>query len=272
MTQFLSVITVVRNDPDGLARTRASLEAQDGNAFEWIVVDGASTDETLAALEGADPSRLTVLSEPDRGLYDAMNKGLGLARNEYVCFLNAGDSLVGRDVLRQLATEAERLDRPDILFAGQVKRYPNGQDLEVPAHEPHGWVRYSLPASHQACFIKRGTHLKTPYDLSYRATADYHAVALMYAKGASVARSHVTAVFSDKGVDSHSYRHPYSVIAEAARVQREVFGLSRSRVAFDAIKRLMPIVFWRLSSHIPHLVYAAEIAGRGQAVNRRDQI
>lgn len=86
---FLSIITVVRNDPDGLERTSRSIQEQ-GADVEWIVIDGASTDDTLDCLDEHAPSIL--VSERDRGIYDAMNKGLRAASGEWITFLNAGDT------------------------------------------------------------------------------------------------------------------------------------------------------------------------------------
>lgn len=92
---FLSVITVVRNDPEGLQRTAQSLTEQQFADLEWIVIDGASTDGTVAALSilsGQVRQPDVLISEPDRGIYDAMNKGLVRAQGDWLTFLNAGDS------------------------------------------------------------------------------------------------------------------------------------------------------------------------------------
>jgi len=86
---FLSIITVVRNDPDGLERTSRSIQEQ-GADIEWIVIDGASTDDTLDCLDEHAPSIL--VSERDRGIYDAMNKGMRAASGDWITFLNAGDT------------------------------------------------------------------------------------------------------------------------------------------------------------------------------------
>lgn len=96
---FLSIVTVVRNDPDGLERTGRSIHDQ-GVDVEWIVIDGASTDETLDRLVGLTPS--LQVSEPDRGIYDAMNKGMRRATGEWITFLNAGDTYCERSTLTRV--------------------------------------------------------------------------------------------------------------------------------------------------------------------------
>ena len=89
MTSF-SIITVTRNDIDGLSRTAQSIATQTYKDFEWIIIDGDSQDGTKNYLNAQEMTRKWV-SEPDQGLYDAMNKGLDIAQNHYVVFMNSGD-------------------------------------------------------------------------------------------------------------------------------------------------------------------------------------
>jgi putative colanic acid biosynthesis glycosyltransferase len=110
---WLSVVTVVRNDLPGLERTHASLAEQVLRDFEWILIDGASTDATRArASELLAEGIARGVSEPDTGIYDAMNKGLRLARGSHVLFLNAGDRLLGPDSLARARTAMEARGDP----------------------------------------------------------------------------------------------------------------------------------------------------------------
>ena len=88
---LITVVTVVRNDPTGLERTMRSVDVQDTPCFEHLIIDGASTDETLNVARSLSTVRTKILSEPDKGIYDAMNKGVRLARGQVLGFLNAGD-------------------------------------------------------------------------------------------------------------------------------------------------------------------------------------
>lgn len=98
----VTVVTVTYNDEAGLRRTVESLRAQTLRTFEHVVVDGGSTDHSMAWLDANRPvDASVVLSEPDHGIYDAMNKGLALARGRLVTFLNAGDSYARDDVLER---------------------------------------------------------------------------------------------------------------------------------------------------------------------------
>lgn len=91
---LLSIITVVFNNKEGLEKTRSSLMGQMTSDYEWIIIDGSSTDGTLDLLQGLDYPYLTWVSERDSGIYDAMNKGADYARGSYLLFLNSGDELL----------------------------------------------------------------------------------------------------------------------------------------------------------------------------------
>ena len=103
MTPTLSIVTVVRNDRAGLAATAASIAGQRWADLEWIVIDGASTDGTRDLLDAIEPRPAHAVSEPDRGIYDAMNKGWAAASGEWVLFLNAGDTLCSEATLAEVA-------------------------------------------------------------------------------------------------------------------------------------------------------------------------
>lgn len=95
----VSIITVVRNDVPGLTRTLASVAAQDYANRQMVVIDGGSTDGTLEILRQHVTAIDSWISEPDEGIYHAMNKGVGLADGEWLLFMNAGDEFSGTDAL-----------------------------------------------------------------------------------------------------------------------------------------------------------------------------
>src|ERR1700682_3098079 len=112
-----SIITIVLNDLVGLRETKTSVDAQGFSDFEWIVVDGGSIDGTPEYLRQLDRSNCRWISEPDGGLYAAMNKGLDLAAGQYVIFMNSGDRFAGKDVLaRADALVAQNEQQTDLIF------------------------------------------------------------------------------------------------------------------------------------------------------------
>lgn len=112
----ISIVTVAYNAAATIADTLASVAAQTGADLEHIVVDGASKDATMAIVAAHEHSRLRWISEPDRGLYDAMNKGIAMATGDYIGFLNADDFFCRVDAVHRIATRAT--SRPDAVSFG----------------------------------------------------------------------------------------------------------------------------------------------------------
>lgn len=167
----ISIITICRNDLVGLRRTIASVAAQTSPNFEQIVVDGASIDGTLGFLrsEAAFPW-LRWTSEPDRGIYDALNKGLGWATGDFVLFLNSGDTLYSPDILATVARELRTDD--DVVYGDAIF------DLLVPwPHQvrqvcDHKSIEQRNNLCHQATFFRRSLHLQFPYDTRFKILGD----------------------------------------------------------------------------------------------------
>ena len=107
MEPLFSIITVTFNAAAVIGPTLESVARQQCDDFEYLVIDGASTDDTVARVNAAAIAGTRVLSEKDRGLYDAMNKGIGLARGRYLIFLNAGDAFAAPNALPRLKEAAK---------------------------------------------------------------------------------------------------------------------------------------------------------------------
>lgn len=172
---LISVITITYNAALTLAPTLASVEAQTFRDFEYLVIDGASTDNTVAL--AANNSRAIVISEPDRGLYDAMNKGLHHACGRYVIFLNAGDAFSSPDTLQRYADAiAAAPTEPGIVY-GQTRlvdgarRYVGERHLRAPEQLTARSFLDGMVVCHQAMMVRRD--LAPDYDLRYRFSADY---------------------------------------------------------------------------------------------------
>lgn len=120
----LSIITVCRNEASGIRRTAESIVSQKLQDFEWIVIDGASTDETVDILQDYRTRINHFVSEPDGGIYDAMNKGARMASGEYLIFLNGGDNFYNTEVISACVPH---LKYADILHGGCRVVYPDGK-------------------------------------------------------------------------------------------------------------------------------------------------
>ena len=113
---LFSIITVCWNAELLIRSTIASLASQEAACFEYLVIDGASQDNTLAVVnECAKGLPMRLVSEPDNGIYDAMNKGVRLARGDWLYFLNAGDAFVDAQVLQRVAVLLGRVDRKSVV-------------------------------------------------------------------------------------------------------------------------------------------------------------
>lgn len=127
----LSIITINRNNAGGLEKTLQSVVTQSFREFEYIIIDGASTDNSVAVIKKyeEDFAHLKWVSEPDKGIYNAMNKGLRMADGEYVQILNSGDCLAAFDVTERMLNAIGSFGNPSILYGNMMKSFENGRML-----------------------------------------------------------------------------------------------------------------------------------------------
>jgi len=175
-TKKLSVITVTYNAEHTLERTLKSVRKQTYPAIEHIIVDGNSNDGTVALIHRYENERLKWISEPDKGLYDAMNKGIKMATGDYLCFLNAGDTFYDTDTVQKTFASSDEGHSPDILYGETAIVDDNGRFLHMrrlQAPKKLTWksFKHGMVVCHQAFIVKR--ELVEPYDLSYRFSADF---------------------------------------------------------------------------------------------------
>ena len=183
----LSIITIHLDDFAGLGRTFASLRLlNDRDVFEWVVIDGGSTalDENRELFELVGEFSDCFVSEPDQGIYDAMNKGTRLAKGDYVLYLNAGDELYTHfdpGDLKELLGES----RPEMIWGRCQERYKSGALVQVKTRSP-AWTWYGMAAYHPAIFFRRDLLGQAPYDTAYKIAADYDLVCRLIGAGAQV--------------------------------------------------------------------------------------
>jgi len=178
----LTIITVCRNAAGTIAETLRSVAEQKITGVEYVVVDGASTDETLALLRANISFVDHLVSEPDAGIYDAMNKAAALARGKYVCYLNADDTLLPGAIEVMLCHA--RKHREVVLFYGDWLGADSSGVVRYRAASPElGW-RYRL--CHQAIAVRRDLLGTMPFDLRYRICADFDAI-LRWLQGGALA-------------------------------------------------------------------------------------
>ena len=170
----ISIITVTYHAEATLERTLQSVAQQTYPDIEHLIIDGASTDRTLEIAR--QYPHATVFSEPDKGLYDAMNKGLQRATGDYLCFLNAGDKLHSKETLAHIAASVSDDSSIGVIYGdthivdaqGQFLR---NRRLTPPEHLTWQSFKDGMLVCHQAFYINRQIALS--YDTTYRFSADF---------------------------------------------------------------------------------------------------
>lgn len=173
---LFSVITVTYNAQEQLPATLQSVRSQTFELYEHLIIDGASSDATLEIARKDAPVSQTVVSSPDRGLYDAMNKGLGLAKGEYVVFLNAGDTFHKPTTLKEVADMIMENDFPGVVYGQTDLVWPDrrrlaSRHLQAPEVLTYDSFKEGMVVCHQAFFALR--RITDNFDLKYRYSADY---------------------------------------------------------------------------------------------------
>jgi putative colanic acid biosynthesis glycosyltransferase len=223
---FLSIVTIVRNDAAGLERTRAGIAAQTGaRDFEWLIVDGASTDGTAEIARAFDEPYASVVSEPDRGIFDGMNKGLERATGTFIVFLNAGDTFAHNGVLNRVAA-ALNPDDIDFLYGDSLEAFGGGR-LSYKAAQGHGRVNYGMFGCHQAMYYRRSLIAGQRYDPRFRISGDYCFTAQFLQKKPRILRLHeALCIFDLTGTSVLNKRRGRE---ENWLIQRDVLKLSLAR-------------------------------------------
>jgi glycosyltransferase involved in cell wall biosynthesis len=189
-TPFLSIITVVYNNLTGLQYTYQSVKSQMCTDFEWLVIDGGSTDGTKEWLTDLVFENMRFISEKDGGLYDAMNKGLKLATGKFVWFMNSGDSIFSPDTVQTLINQSVG---KDVLYGETMLVDGDDRQLGIRSEKttrvlPESMNRFSMikgmVVCHQSFIPQR--NLAPPYNITYRFSADIDWVISCLEKASSI--------------------------------------------------------------------------------------
>jgi len=193
---LVSIITVVYNSVDMIEDTIKSVLSHDLNHFEYVIIDGGSTDGTVEIINKYLDKISVFVSEPDQGIYDAMNKGISLSSGQFIGFINCGDRL-SELPLREIANNSNSFINcfPVLLSSGSIMFPSNGRLLKV---------KNTLP--HQGCFYKKSD--KLIYDTKYRVFSDFNLNQNVYKNKQQIRvfDSPIVA-FHDEGGVSHDKRH-----------------------------------------------------------------
>ena len=220
-----SIITVTYNAGATLEDTIQSVITQSYKNLEYIIVDGGSKDRTLDIIRQYRTHIHTVVSEPDRGLYDAMNKGIRLATGDYICFLNAGDELHEDDTLLMMVHSITGNVLPDVLYGetaivDEEGHFLRMRRLSAPEHLTWKSFRKGMLVCHQAFFARRD--LVEPFDLSYRFSADFDWCIRIMKKSQTLHNTHLTLIdYLNEGMTTRNHK---ASLKERFRIMCKYYG------------------------------------------------
>lgn len=174
----LSIITINRNNAAGLEKTMRSVACQTFKEFEYIVIDGASTDGSVEVIKKLESEfkHLKWVSEPDKGIYNAMNKGIRMASGVFLEFLNSGDCLAGEDVVKRMISALEKEINPAILYGNMLKEMPAGikRDKGFTGRDITMLDMFTGTLNHSPAYIRRDLFEKYGYyDESLKIVSDW---------------------------------------------------------------------------------------------------
>ena len=221
-----SIITVTYNATSVITPTLQSIAAQSYRNFEFLLIDGGSSDNTVELVRNSGVEIAVLVSERDKGLYDAMNKGIARATGDYLCFLNAGDSFHTPDVLEKMvASIADREQLPDILYGetsevNEERQFVRMRRLQAPEKLDWRSFRNGMLVCHQAFFAKR--EIAPPYDLTYRLSADVDWCIRVMKVSKDIVNTHIIIV--DYLQNGLSLQHHRASLIERFKIMAKHYG------------------------------------------------
>ena len=191
---MLSIVTINKNNYAGLEQTIASLKLVTKRDFQWVCIDGKSTDDSVLLAQRFAQASDVIVSEGDSGIYAAMNKGVIQAHGEQILFLNSGDILVPISSIEQLHLDSH-IDLS--LFGFQIR-----QQFRKP--RPNFWRFWSMPTSHQSIIYLRSLLLAEPFNERYRFAADFEHYLRINRQALKIVRNFMTLIINEPyGSDAH---------------------------------------------------------------------
>lgn len=222
-----SIITVTYNAASVIIPTLQSILNQTYRNFEFLLIDGGSSDDTVELVRKSGIKTDVLVSERDNGLYDAMNKGILWASGDYLCFLNAGDSFNAPDVLERIvASIADREVLPEILYGETAeidneRRFVRMRRLQAPETLDWRSFRHGMLVCHQSFFVRRD--IAPQYDLSYRFSADVDWCIRVMKVSKDIVNTHI--IIADYLQNGLSLQNHRASLIERFRIMVKHYGL-----------------------------------------------
>lgn len=222
-----SIITITFNAESVIDPTLKSVLAQTYTNYEHLLIDGGSTDSTVEKAKASGIEFAHIVSEPDNGLYDAMNKGIALATGDYLCFLNAGDAFHAPDTLQTIVdTIKDEKELPHVLYGetaevDEERNFVRMRRLQAP--EKLNWRSFKdgMLVCHQAFYARRD--IAPMYDLKYRLSGDVDWCIKVMKKSTRLVKVDATVI--DYLQDGLSIKNHRASLIERFKVMSSHYGL-----------------------------------------------
>lgn len=227
MQPKFSIITVTYNAASVIGPTLQSVLAQTYRNFEYLLIDGGSKDDTVAKAKASGIEFAHIVSEPDNGLYDAMNKGIALATGDYLCFLNAGDAFHSPDSLQTIVNAIEGEDElPHVLYGetaevDEARNFVRMRRLKAPEKLTWRSFKDGMLVCHQAFYARRD--IVPMYDLKYRFSADVDWCIKVMKRSSKLVK--VDAVVVDYLQNGLSLKHHRASLMERFKIMCSHYGM-----------------------------------------------
>lgn len=178
----ISIITICFNAANCIEETILSVINQTFNGIEYIIIDGGSSDGTVDIIKKYEKYLAFWISEPDKGIYDAMNKGARHASGDWIGYINAGDKYVNSMVMETIANNLYQKS-PDVLYGDLKLNYTFGNYISKPQELTN--FNKCFPFSHPASFVRTDIFKSKYFDLTYKIVGDYNLFYSIYMEGGS---------------------------------------------------------------------------------------
>jgi len=234
---LISIVTIVYNDLSGLKKTVKSVIDQDYKNIEYIVIDGGSTDGTVQAIEENESHINYWISESDKGIADAFNKGIKKASGEWILFLNAGDSFYKNNVLEKVLPFLDRFQDSEVVF-GKIKLVDQNGKAKGSYGKPFDLnsFRREMTIPHQAAFHNRNLFEEVGlYDLKYKYCMDYELLLRINEPDFKF----INLFISDMLAGGISQQSPKAVYKEFNEVKRLHLGVSEAKLKLDFFENIL---------------------------------
>lgn len=213
----ITIVTVCYNAAEEIAKTMKSVLNQSFDDLEYIIIDGRSEDNTIAIIEQTlnkyKDKNVKLISEPDDGIFDAMNKGIRMATGEYVNFMNAGDTFYSNRTL-DLIFNDDSIKSYDVIFGDQYLEGGRKKKMQPFIYKNGGYMNMGI--CHQCIFVRTRVAKKYLFDTSFKIAADYNMIYTLFSLGYKFKDTHIpVSIFDTNG---YSAQNRLLQVDETARV------------------------------------------------------